>query len=74
MKKNEYKCAMCGEIFVKGWGDEEANKEAEELWGVKSASERMDFSVICDDCFQKIHPSKYPEVVEGTRKELKEQK
>lgn len=61
MTKDEYKCAKCGKIFEKGWSDEEANQEAEELWSfwsVKDASERDDFDVICDDCFKKLMAKK----------------
>jgi hypothetical protein len=47
----EYTCAMCGEIFEKGWPDEEAAAEAYELLGVDDVS-RSDVDVICDDCFQ----------------------
>lgn len=32
MKKNEYKCAVCGKVFEKGWADKEALKEKGELF------------------------------------------
>lgn len=36
MKKlgtNEYQCAHYGEVYEKGWTDEEAHAEATEIWG-----------------------------------------
>jgi len=43
---------------------------AEELWGVADASDKDDMCVVCDDCFQKIHPTKFPELAEEARNEL----
>lgn len=56
MEKDEYQCAECNEIFKKGWSDKEADKEAEELWGIKNASDKVGKSmvVICDVCFKKF--------------------
>ena len=53
MKINEYQYAKCGGIFEKGWSDEEALKERDELW-----EKTNDWAVICDDCFNEIHPEK----------------
>ena len=47
MEKNEYKCARCGNVYEKGWSDEEAEKEANEIWGNIPKEERV---VICDNC------------------------
>ena len=58
MKKNEYKCAMCGEINTKGWRDEEAHKEATEIFGAPPEDWKTGQAIVCDDCFQKIHPLK----------------
>jgi len=33
MKNNEYKCASCHNVYEKGWTDEEAEKEAKDIWG-----------------------------------------
>lgn len=63
LKDNEYVCGHCGEINEKGWSDEEALAEAAEIFG-KPVSEWTDIPVvICDDCFQKMHPLK-PENVQ----------
>ena len=56
MKNNEYKCAICSGVFKKGWTDEEANKEAKELWGVDNTNENENMSIVCDYCFHKIYP------------------
>lgn len=53
MKENEYKCAMCGGVFEKGWTDEEAMKESKEIWG---EIPEEDLVVICDDCFNRRTP------------------
>lgn len=50
-EKDTYICEVCKETFIKGQSDEEANKEAEELWGVKNASENQNMGVVCDDCY-----------------------
>lgn len=51
-KKNKtFVCCNCGKEYEESWTTEEAEKEAEELWGVKNASEAIGFDVICDDCF-----------------------
>jgi len=69
----EYKCAMCNGVYLKGITDEEANAEALSLWGVDNAADRIggDMDIICDDCFQKINPDKYPVQAAAARKELK---
>lgn len=51
---DKYICELCKKEFEKAITDEEANKEAEELFGVKDASNRDDMAIICDDCFKKI--------------------
>ena len=51
-----FKCSMCGLEFEGGWSDEKANKESEEIFGVKDASTNEGMDVICDDCWQKVKP------------------
>ncbi len=51
---DKYICELCKKEFEKAITDEEANKEAEELFGVKEASNRADMAIVCDDCFKKI--------------------
>ena len=49
---NQFKCAMCGGVFIKGWTDKEAMKEREDNgWG-KIPDEEM--YLVCDDCFNKL--------------------
>lgn len=54
MKKNEYKCNNCGEIYEYGWSEEEAIKEMVENWGYLPKDERI---VICDDCYNFMNPN-----------------
>jgi len=55
--EDTYVCEICGGEFEKGWPDEEAQAETKKLFGNIS---KVDLSVICDDCFNKIHPAKFP--------------
>jgi DNA-directed RNA polymerase subunit RPC12/RpoP len=48
LEKNEYRCARCGGIFIKGQTDEECLAEMKSIWGDIPENERV---VICDDCF-----------------------
>lgn len=54
-KENEYRCAMCKGVFGKGWSDEEAEKEYQEYF-----PKCQDREIVCDDCFNKIHPKDHP--------------
>ena len=54
MKKNEYKCAICLNIYEKDWSDKEAENEVKEIWGEIPQEQRV---VICDDCFNKRSPA-----------------
>jgi len=57
MKSSEYQCSLCKEVFKAGWTDKEAVKECDEVWG---SPPDENFDVVCDDCWNKIHPSKHP--------------
>jgi hypothetical protein len=57
MKENEFQCSKCHGVFEKGWADEKAKAEAEQLW-----EPNQNMVLICDDCFQKFHPAKYLEI------------
>ncbi len=59
IKKNKYQCSCCNNIYDKGWSDEESEAEMKDLWGNLPKKER---AVVCDDCFQKIHPEKNKEL------------
>ena len=50
MKDNEYRCAVCGGGFEKGWTEEEARAEEAEVFGGNDP----DSAVVCDDCYKKI--------------------
>lgn len=53
MKDNEYQCANCGNIYEKGWTDEEAAKEMNSNFpSMKNSNAAV--AVICDDCYKKI--------------------
>lgn len=56
MKKNEYKCTNCGEVYETGWTDEEAIAEYVENFKTEDLS---DAEVVCDDCYKKI-TKEYP--------------
>ena len=51
MKDNEYRCAVCQQVYDKGVSDEEAKAEAEQLW---TEEELEDTELVCDDCFNEI--------------------
>ena len=47
-----FTCASCGDAFDKGWSDEEAAAEAEELFpGIDLSTEA---GIVCDGCYQHI--------------------
>ncbi len=57
MEPNEFRCAMCGNVYTKSWSDEEAWTEAQGDWpGLPEA----EAAVICDDCYQKVAPATHP--------------
>ena len=65
---SDFVCALCGGTFNKGRPDEEAIAEMEEIFGPVPESER---AIICDDCYQKIHPARaHPSRSQKARKEL----
>lgn len=51
LKSNEFRCTACKGIFEKGWSEEEAQKEADEIWGEIPEDEKV---IICDDCFNSV--------------------
>jgi len=67
MKKNEFECAKCGGVFEKARSDEEAKKEAEGFFGKNPNDWNDEVVVVCDDCFNEIHPLKNPEAVKRAR-------
>lgn len=60
-----YKCAYCAGEFKSGWTDEEASAEfAENFQGfdIRNAA------LVCDDCYNKMHPKNHPMEVELARR------
>ena len=51
LKENEFRCTHCGGVFLKGWSEEEARKEAEQ-WG--DELEEQGEAVVCDPCYQEF--------------------
>jgi hypothetical protein len=43
----EFRCEMCGQIFNKGWTDEDAREESK-LLGIP---DEEPCGLVCDDCF-----------------------
>jgi len=39
-------------VYEKSWSDEEARKEAEEIWTPEALASGI--AIICDDCFKEI--------------------
>ena len=65
MKKNEYKCDMCGEINEKCRTEEEVQKECEDNFGTEIAN-RTDNAIICQDCYDLILPQIVFDKLNGT--------
>lgn len=64
LKANEYQCEICLGVFVKGWSDEEAQAEYEQLFP-KHVAAKADKGVVCDDCYKKLVAWKPPEQAEA---------
>jgi hypothetical protein len=60
-----YECAMCHRVFEKTRPEMEAIAEMESYFGPVPESER---EIICDDCYQKIHPAKHPTEVAAAKR------
>lgn len=63
-----YTCAICGRIFEKTWSDDEAIAEMQFFFGQVTESER---AIICDDCYQKIHPAEHSKEIREAIRKLK---
>lgn len=51
LKPNEFRCAICGGVFTKGWTDEEALAEMNRDFP-DFVAEQCD--VVCDECYRDI--------------------
>jgi hypothetical protein len=66
-----FTCGMCGGTFGKGWPDEEANREAADVWGIHPDEWPEGQPVeVCDPCYRKIDPAKHPDLREKIKREL----
>lgn len=54
---NEYRCALCHQVYTKAWSDEEALAETAQYWPDVPQEE---LAVVCDECWQKIDPARHP--------------
>ena len=70
LKPNEYQCAHCGNVYEKGWTDEESKSEAEEIFGKHPDDWKGGQAVICDDCFKELDPRKHPTELENAKKHM----
>lgn len=70
LKENEYRCAQCRMVYEKQWSDEESEAEASEIFG-DIEGWRDHAVVICDDCFNQIHPLDNPNAVKKAIEETK---
>ena len=59
MEANEFKCAMCGNVYEKGRSDKEAYRECVDNFG-KDMTNHSELDIVCDDCYQKIKPIEHP--------------
>ena len=53
LKPDEYRCAACKGVFVKGWSDEEAKEEFHSDFPDMPIDEET--SLICDHCYEAIN-------------------
>ena len=68
MEQNTYECAVCHNTYEKGWSDEEALKEAADIFAKPVKDWECNAAIVCDDCFNKAHPSKFPAELEQAKK------
>lgn len=51
MASDEYVCAVCRGTFKKGWTDEEAKDELDEVFGLIPIDV---CEIVCDDCYKNM--------------------
>ena len=49
-----FTCESCGDTLPKGWSDEEANAEAQELFPGINPGDPAEAATVCDDCYQHL--------------------
>lgn len=64
--KKEWKCDMCNQWFEvdEEWDKKGAKEECKELWGIEPDDNSP---AVCDDCWEKIHPSKHVDLYKQAR-------
>jgi len=66
----EWKCDKCKKWFRldEEWDSKGSKEECELIWGVKPED---DMPAVCDDCWEKIHPSKHVDLYRQAREIVK---
>ena len=54
MATKKYVCCECGETFESDWPDSEAERQAEEVFGVKNAATDPAMAVVCSHCYRRM--------------------
>jgi len=54
MSSETFTCESCGRTLPKGWSDEEAAAEAQELFPGIDPDDPAEAGTVCDDCFHRI--------------------
>lgn len=49
-----YRCDACGGTFTSEWPDADAEREAEQVFGVDGAATHPGMAEVCDDCYREI--------------------
>jgi Fe2+ or Zn2+ uptake regulation protein len=58
---SSFVCDRCGGEFPIEPGDaEEADAESRALWGTTAEESAEEFAIICDGCFEAVHPRRHP--------------
>jgi hypothetical protein len=66
----EWKCDKCKKWFRldEEWDSKGSKEECELIWGVKPED---DMPAVCDDCWEKIHPSRHVGLYKQAREIVK---
>ncbi len=66
---NEFTCEKCDQTFIKGWSDEEAQKEFDDAPYNIPGDNRVS---LCDDCFKEFYEWFYKLTDEDRRRIVSE--
>lgn len=58
-------CAHCGNVEELITPEADMDAEFEQYFG--AGWDKKDLVIVCDDCYQKMHPTKHPDLVEKAR-------